>query len=113
MLDIEIEVSGDVHVARLSGHLDAVSGPSLKKAAEPWCTERNARVVLDLGQLTLVDSSGVGAIVSIFKRLRAQGGDLHISGLHGQPQQIFRLLRLDRAISIFATDHEAVEEFPP
>jgi anti-sigma B factor antagonist len=56
-------------------------------------------VEVDLSRLRIVDSSGVGALVSLYKRLRAQGGEMVVSGLQNQPLAIFRLLRLDRVMS--------------
>ena len=47
----------------------------------------------------MVDSSGVGALVSLYKRVRAQGGDVVITGLRDQPLAIFKLLRLDRVMA--------------
>ena len=55
--------------------------------------------------------SGVGAIVSLFKRARTLGGDVKISGLRGQPREIFKLLRLDRAFDIFEDVQAAAEAF--
>jgi anti-anti-sigma regulatory factor len=46
----------------------------------------------------MVDSSGVGALVSLYKRARAQGGAVIVTGLRDQPLAIFRLLRLDRVM---------------
>ena len=44
----------------------------------------------------MIDSSGVGALVSLYKRVRAQGGNVVIKGVRDQPLAIFRLLRLDK-----------------
>ena len=44
----------------------------------------------------MVDSSGIGALVSLYKRVRAQGGNVVIKGVRDQPLAIFRLLRLDK-----------------
>ena len=46
----------------------------------------------------MVDSSGVGAIVSLYKRVRGAGGEVVVAGLRDQPLAIFRLLRLDRVM---------------
>ena len=46
----------------------------------------------------MLDSSGVGALVSLYKRVRAQGGQVVMIGLRDQPLAIFRLLRLDRVM---------------
>ena len=51
---------------------------------------------VDLTQLRMVDSSGIGALVSLYKRVRAQGGNVVIKGVRDQPLAIFRLLRLDK-----------------
>ena len=47
-------------------------------------------------QLRMIDSSGVGALVSLYKRVRAQGGNVMIKGIRDQPLAIFQLLKLDR-----------------
>ena len=86
---------------RIRGELDAFTAPELR----PFLDEVEApsapkKVVVDLSGLTLIDSSGVGAIVSLFKRVRAREGELVLMGLTGQPLAIFKLLNLDRVFSI-------------
>jgi len=56
------------------------------------------RVEVDLAQLRMLDSSGVGALVSLYKQVRARGGEVVVVGLRDQPLAIFRLLRLDRVM---------------
>ncbi len=60
----------------------------------------DSQVTLELSSLRLIDSSGVGVIVSLFKRIRANGGQVKIVGLRDQPRAIFRLLRLDRVFPV-------------
>jgi anti-sigma B factor antagonist len=69
------------------------------------------RIVLDLGGLRYIDSSGIGALVSWFKRVRDQQGDLKIANLGAQPREIFRLLRLDRAFEIYDSTEAARRAF--
>ena len=45
--------------------------------------------------MRLVDSSGVGALVSLYKRVRATGGQVVFTNVTAQPLVIFKLLRLD------------------
>jgi anti-sigma B factor antagonist len=80
----------------IEGTLDALTAPDLRGVVDALVNERRRLVTLDLASLRLIDSSGVGVIVSLFKRLRAQGGDVRITGLRDQPLAIFKLLRLDR-----------------
>jgi anti-sigma B factor antagonist len=46
-----------------------------------------------------VDSSGVGAIVSLHKEIKSMDGTLRIVGLRDQPRVMFNLLRLDKVLS--------------
>ena len=94
---ISVEDSGTTRVA-IAGHLDIVSVTELRPALEKVIAEKPARVEVDLSALRMLDSSGVGALVSLYKRVRAQGGHLVVSGLRDQPLAIFKLLRLDRVM---------------
>jgi anti-sigma B factor antagonist len=111
MLDYDKKEQGDVTIFSLTGNLDALTAPSLKKEIEALLAARRINVVFDLQGLELIDSSGVGAIVSLFKRVRTLQGDVKIARLAGQPAEIFKLLRLDRAFEIFETIDEAVARF--
>ena len=51
-----------------------------------------------LPRLKTIDSSGVGVLVSLYKRVRAQGGEVLVIGLD-QPLAIFKLLKLNRALT--------------
>ena len=82
----------------IEGELDAVTVPDLRKEIDRLAGSSPKRVEIDLSSLRMVDSSGVGAIVSLYKRVRGQGGEVVVSGLRDQPLAIFRLLRLDRVM---------------
>lgn len=111
MLDYERYEQNDITVFSLKGNLDALTAPSLKKEIEGLLAARKIHVVFDLVALDLIDSSGVGAIVSLFKRVRTLQGDVKIARLTGQPAEIFKLLRLDRAFEIFDTVEHAAARF--
>jgi anti-sigma B factor antagonist len=90
---------GDETTLRIEGLLDAVSTAELRPIIESVVAEKRGRVIVDLSSLRLIDSSGVGAIVSLYKRVRADGGEVTVVGVRGQPLAIFRLLKLDRVFS--------------
>ncbi len=91
---------GDETVLEIEGTLDAVTAPELRGVVDQLVNEQRKTVTLDLANLRLIDSSGVGVIVSLFKRIRAIGGQVRIVGLRDQPRAIFRLLRLDRVFPV-------------
>src|SRR5688500_15586846 len=88
--------SGEDTTLRIEGVLDAVTSPSMRPVLDTLVGEQRKKITVDLEALRLIDSSGVGAIVSLFKRVKSYGGQMTIVGLRDQPLAIFRLLRLDR-----------------
>jgi anti-sigma B factor antagonist len=92
--------NGNETVLKIEGTLDAVTAPELRSVVDDLVSESRKEVTLDLVDLRLIDSSGVGVIVSLFKRVRANGGQVRITGLRDQPRAIFRLLRLDRVFPV-------------
>ncbi len=85
---------------KIEGVLDAVTAPDIRPTVEALVAERRRSITVDLSALRLIDSSGVGVIVSLYKRCRAFGGAVRVSGLKDQPLSIFRLLRLDRVFAL-------------
>lgn len=66
-------------------------------------------VVLDLGQVDFIDSSGLGAIVASMKQLGSQR-KLILAGLTPSVEKVFRLTRMDSVFSIFSTLDGALDE---
>ena len=54
--------------------------------------------MVDVSGLRLVDSLGVRAVVSLYKKAKHYGGVVTVHGLREQPLMIFKLLRLDRVL---------------
>ncbi len=100
-----------VTVLSLRGSLNALTAPDIKGAIDALVAEKRLNVAVDMEGLELIDSSGVGAIVSLFKRVRMVGGDVKIAGLRGQPKEIFRILKLEKAFDIVPTLADAEARF--
>ena len=60
--------------------------------------DRPSKVLVELTDLRLIDSFGVGAIVGLFKKVRAYEGSLAVVGVRDQPLAVMRLLHLDRVL---------------
>lgn len=71
--------------------------------------EQGARlVVVDFTKSAYIDSSGLGALVSLGKRLREIGGDLRLAGLNDDLRTLFELTRLDALFPLYATRADAL-----
>lgn len=89
---------GGVTTLRIEGELDAVTIPDVRPAIDALIAERHPHIVVDLSGLRLIDSSGVGALVFLYKKVKEYGGVVTVAGVRDQPLSIFRLLRLDRVL---------------
>jgi anti-sigma B factor antagonist len=87
---------GDVSTLRIAGTLDVNTAPELGASVDKLVEERRQRVVVDLGALDLIDSSGVAVLVALYKRIRAVGGQVQIINARDQPLSLFKLLRMDK-----------------
>ncbi|SDJ24957.1 anti-anti-sigma factor [Ferrimonas sediminum] len=77
--------------------IDSVAG--IKEQFEELLQEPNQLVVIDLKATEFIDSSGIGAIIFLFKRLKRQQRVLQLADVHGQPKRILTMLKVDKAIA--------------
>jgi anti-sigma B factor antagonist len=90
----------DSSTLQIGGSLDVLTAPELMPTIDQLVAEKRARVVVDLAALDIIDSSGVAALVALYKRIRAVGGQVTVTGARDQPLAIFKLLRMDKVFSI-------------
>ncbi len=94
---------GDRLSLYVTGELDAVTCTDLRPTLDTIASGAARQVTVDLSGLRLIDSSGVGALVSLYKRVRANGGSVSFVGVANQPLAIFKLLRLDLVFGLEGT----------
>ncbi len=98
-MNFDLNRRQDESVLSITGELDALSVDDLRPVIESIADDRPSKVLVDLSKLRLIDSSGVGAIISLFKKVKAYDGSLTVVGVRDQPLAILRLLQLDRVLS--------------
>jgi anti-sigma B factor antagonist len=110
-MEIAVEKIGEVAIAEIPvEELDASNAADFKRDIAPLL-ETQAKLVIDLGRLRFVDSSGLGAFISCLRKLNAKGGDLKLCGMSKQVRAVFELVRMHRIFDIFGTREEAVRAF--
>ena len=100
--------AGDVLVAKvLENRIVAEVAPRFKAQLLQYINAGNKEIVLDLSAVTFIDSSGLGALVSILKAM-GQDGDLVLCGTTGTVTSMFKLTRMDKVFRMFSTTDDAV-----
>ena len=100
MAPFEVHRTADGTTLMVRGSLDINSAPALSEEIDKIVATRPGKVVVDLSQLDLIDSSGVAALVKLYKGVRNTGGALAITGARDQPLAIFKLLRMDKVFNL-------------
>src|SRR5215831_15959517 len=100
MVPFEVHRNDEETTLTIRGSLDINSAPALNDEIDKLVPTRPPRVVVDLAMLDLIDSSGVAALVKLYKGVRNTGGAMTISGARDQPLAIFKLLRMDKVFNL-------------
>lgn len=95
-------------VVRPVGQVDVDTAQELKEKLKEVAEGGASLVVVDLGEVDFIDSSGLSALVSGLKALRQRGGALNLSRPHPQALTALRLTMLDRVFSIYPSVEEAL-----
>ncbi|MEI6098740.1 MAG: STAS domain-containing protein [Alphaproteobacteria bacterium] len=104
---LESERQGEILIIRaLDDRIDAAGAIRFKERMREMVTEPSDRVVFDMSNVAFLDSSGLGAVVSVMKSLEPPRR-LELSGLTATVEKVFRLTRMDSVFIIHKTLPEA------
>lgn len=103
--------AGAVTVVTVEGQLIVANRQELKQVIQDALDGGARKFVIDFGPTAYIDSSGLGALVSINKKVREQGGELRLAGLNDDLRALFELTKLDTLFQITETAAQALEHF--
>lgn len=95
-------------MVEVDGQLVVGNRQEFKQAILDQVEQGATTVVVDFARSPYIDSSGLGALVSLGKRLREMGGDLRLAGLNDDLRTLFELTRLDALFPLFASRADAL-----
>jgi anti-sigma B factor antagonist len=111
-LTIEERQNGDVTVLVLTGQMLLDDGDlAFGKRIRDLVSRGLTKVVLDLGGVTYIDSSGVGMLVAKLKTLKEQGGDMRLLHLNRRAESLLGMLKLLVVFETFQDEAAAVRSF--
>lgn len=99
---MNIQVSRDNQYVKfsLSGSLYVNEATILREKMLEHIREGQLEFLLDFAGVEYIDSSGLGVLVSMHKRVREQNGKIVLRGLNGEVKKIFELTRLTKVFEI-------------
>ena len=96
-------------ILKIIGGLDAAHTKQFKQQFQAFA-EEHLNFIFDLKEMDFMDSTGFGALVSIYKLIKEAGGEVLITNLQSKPKMLFKITRADKIFQVF-DNLEAAENF--
>ncbi|WP_240653773.1 STAS domain-containing protein [Streptomyces sp. AcE210] len=96
-------------VVEIHGEIDVASVPQIREHVLTCIEAGRHRLIVDLMEVPFIDSTGLGVLVSIAKRIRTHVGDLRLVITNPDILQIFHITSLHRALPIYDSVEAAME----
>lgn len=109
-MDVAFDRVNSVGVVTVGGALSAASVDSFRDQFLRWWDASDVRnVAMDLSKVDFLDSSGLGVLIALLKRVAERGGDLKLCGVQKKVRLVFEITRAHRVFEILDTKDEALK----
>ena len=99
-MSFSIKKQDDIVVVDVEGQLIVGNRQELKQKVLDELERGERKFLIDFSQTGYIDSSGLGVLVSLSKKIREQGGELRLANLNDDLKTLFELTKLDTLFQI-------------
>ena len=103
------DVSGST-VITFTGDFDAHAASEARPELEELLNQNGLKLVINLEHMKFIDSTGIGLLVYLYKKLSTTGGTLSLAGGTGQPAELIKVLKVDQVIRQYPDVKSACSE---
>ncbi len=109
-MELQLEVKGATLLARIRGEIDLAVADSLRSALDKELNGNDEirHIVVNMGGVNYIDSSGLGVLLGRYRRVSKGGGEMFIVGAPPNVRKIIEMSGLLRIIPEFANEAEAL-----
>ena len=110
-MEIKIKKESDVSILEIEGEVDVYYSSRLEEKVKNLISEGERRVIIDMTEVSYMDSSGLGVLVGSLKNLKKSKGEMKIAGVKGEIMNVFEITRLNTFFDMYNTVPEALANF--
>jgi anti-sigma B factor antagonist len=110
-MSFQVSQNGEVTLIEVEGQLIVGNRQELKQQVLEQLEGGDLKFVIDFANTGYIDSSGLGVLVSLSKKIREQGGELRLSSLNEDLRTLFELTKLDTLFRIADDKGQALDGF--
>jgi len=106
-LSVSSSEQGAVTIVHVAGEIDVYTAPLLREVLDKQVAAGRTNLVVDLENVTFMDSTGLGVLVGRLKLVRGQNGSLRIVSAQDRILKVFKITGLDKVFHIYPSVDEA------
>ncbi len=110
-MNFEIQRHSDITIVEVTGQLIVGNRQELKDNVLSLLDGGSRKFLIDFSDTAYIDSSGLGVLVSLSKKIREKGGEMRLSNLNEDLRTLFELTKLDTLFLIADSRDQALENF--
>lgn len=111
VLDITEAQKNDVVILRVKGKLDSILSTTLEKKIFHFINAGQNKLLLDLAEVTYVNSAGLRMLLCVKKKIQTLSGQFIICNLCAEVMEVMKICGFDHVIDIVKTEEEAWHKF--
>lgn len=111
-MDLRVDVSrrGRWSVVDVAGEVDVATAPRLREKLISLVNDGNYHIVVDLGGVDFIDSTGLGVLISGLKRVRTHDGELVLVCTEPRIVKVFEITGLTKVFPVYESVDDAVSD---
>ncbi len=111
-MKIETRVVGDIYVLDCSGKITLGEGTmAVRNTVRDILKKNGKKIILNLSDVSYIDSSGIGELVSTYTTVTNSGGQLKLLNLTKKIQELLAITKLLTVFQVFEDEQSAVASF--
>lgn len=110
-MELKVEQIDDITIAQVCDESVRADNAAEFKTNLFKLIQPDAKIVLDMGSLKFMDSSGIGALLSFVKKFESSKDSLRLCNVTRQVRNLFDLVRVNRFLHVFESCDEAIRSF--
>jgi anti-sigma B factor antagonist len=111
IMDISSRTRGEIVILDISGEIDLYNAPEIKDIVGKLIEQKKYNVIINLKDVTYIDSSGIGALISSLSNLKKYQGGLKIINVFASVKKVFELTKLTSFFEIYESEDEALNSY--
>jgi anti-sigma B factor antagonist len=99
-MNIQVESRGNSRIVHIKGKVTFEYCPALQSSLDAVLDEGVRRIVIDFKEVPFIDSSGVGEVLRLFKKMKDSNGELILANPNQKLRDLFSMYRFEQFMKI-------------